>query len=232
MGSVRMASPQPLTSCLRFVLPLAEVYAAGAHTIILNLTKRISGSYKLTNAPAILITLTNDIFYLKDTLIFNKTLEQPGTSSARSRESASSFQSYPSADYSCPRSGSLATVVDVDSNKIKLMIGWRPLSSLGSVIYCRCFILGYAKMGCAADRTAQELKISSVGCRNKTSPAGTLTNAPVLATFDPFKEISICTDVPQFAVGAALMQEAPPDAFHPTNCQVPKSTILFTNKSS
>src|SRR5690606_10606265 len=115
------------------------------------------------------------------------------------------------------------TGVTVDPNKVKSILEWPPLtcvndvqSFMGLINYYRRFIPNLAKI--AAPLTELLKKEKPFIWSDQQSTAfeelkRKVTEAPVLAIFDPKRPIAVHTDASQFAVGAVLMQDERPIAY-------------------
>jgi len=197
--------------------------------------------FGLTNAPATFMTLMNDVFheesdrcvivYLDDILIFSPNEDQHLIDVERVLSKLREhrlFAKLPKCEFFKPTIGFLGHVVScrgvsVDPSKVQAVVDWPPLASvndiqsfLGLVNYYRRFIPNLAKT--AAPLTELLKKENPFIWSDAQVTAfdvlkSALVSAPVLAIFDPSKDVAVHTDASKFAIGAVLMQDDRPVAF-------------------
>lgn len=197
--------------------------------------------FGLTNAPATFMRLMNDIFrdeldlcviiYLDDLLVFSKDPEQHLIDLERILAKLRQHKLYAKlskCEFFQSEVGFLGHIISnegirVDPVKVKAILDWPPLTSvkdiqsfLGLVNYYRRFVPDFAKRAASLTELLKKdrpfiWEAQQVAAFLDLKMA--MTTAPVLAIFDPCKEVSVHADASNYAVGAALMQEGRPIAF-------------------
>ena len=197
--------------------------------------------FGLTNAPATFMCLMNDVFkeeldsiviiYLDDILIFSENEEQHKIDLERVLRKLEQHKLYAKlskCEFFKSEVAFLGHVISekgiaVDPSKVKSIVDWPNLtcvndiqSFLGLVNYYRRFIRNLAKI--AAPLTELLKKDNPFVWSSLQESAfrmlkQVMTQAPVLAIFDPSKNVTVHTDASQFAIGAVLMQEGRVIAF-------------------
>jgi len=197
--------------------------------------------FGLTNAPATFMNLMNDVFrkeldsfviiYLDDILVFSENEEQHTAHLELVLQKLRDNKLYAKlskCEFFKSKVGFLGHVVsengvEVDPNKVKSIVEWPTLtcvndiqSFLGLVNYYRRFIPDLAKTAAPLTELLKKEHPFVWSSPQETAFKAlkeTITHAPVLAIFDPTKDIDVHADASQFAVGAVLMQDDRPIAF-------------------
>ena len=197
--------------------------------------------FGLTNAPATFMRLINDVFrqemdefviaYLDDILIYSKDLpdhlKHLRQVLLRLREHRL-YAKLSKCDFyktEVPFLGHLitGTGIAVDPRKIKTIQDWPPLERvkdiqafLGLVNYYRRFIPNLAKIAAPLTELLKKenpWKWTQPEIQAFNQLKKLLTEAPVLAVFDPNAPIEVHTDASQYAIGAVLVQNKHPVAY-------------------
>jgi hypothetical protein len=197
--------------------------------------------FGLTNAPATFMTLMNDVFceesdrcviiYLDDILIFSPDEDQHLIDVERVLSKLREhklFAKLPKCEFFKSEVGFLGHVVSsrgvsVDPSKVQAVVDWPPLASvndvqsfLGLVNYYRRFISNLTKVAAPLTELLKKenpftWSVAQITTFDALKSA--LVSAPVLAIFDPSKDVAVHTDASKFAIGAVLMQDDRPVAF-------------------
>lgn len=197
--------------------------------------------FGLTNAPATFMTLMNDVFreeldccviiYLDDLLIFSKDPHQHAIDLEKILAKLKAEKLYAKlskCEFFKSEVAFLGHVVSaegikVDPSKVKCIVEWPALtcvldiqSFLGLVNYYRRFIQNLAKIAAPLTELLKKKNPfiwSTLQVKAFQALKDALVHAPVLAIFNPAKDVSVHADASNFAVAAVLMQDGHPIAF-------------------